>query len=250
MIVMSQRYYAVRVGRAPGVYTDVEEYRKQVDGFPNSVSMRFRSPKVAEAFVLGKTSKKEKVKTESKDLTPDKVFAATSRAKQIEKRMRPSKNVVAYIDGSYDEATLKYSYAAVIVKGNGEELLLCGIGQESQASPVGSIISELAASASVMDWAKSNKIKAATIVYDCAAIVDAIKKDIRWPRPAERKYRKIYHSVSEKAEIEFRKIQGHSGNRYHDIADALARQTLGLEIKETVSKYIDGAKIVRRNNVL
>jgi hypothetical protein len=44
-------YYAVKFGREPGVYTSFERFKLQVTGFPGHVAKKFKSRKLAEAFV-------------------------------------------------------------------------------------------------------------------------------------------------------------------------------------------------------
>ena len=48
-----QRFWAVQVGRNPGVYTDHERFQQQIDGFSGAVSKRFYAREEAEAFVAG-----------------------------------------------------------------------------------------------------------------------------------------------------------------------------------------------------
>lgn len=46
-----QVFYAVRVGRQPGVYTSQVEYEAQVRGFTNASAKRFKNEAEARAFV-------------------------------------------------------------------------------------------------------------------------------------------------------------------------------------------------------
>ena len=48
---MSKKYYAVRVGQKPGIYTTWAEAKKQVDGYPNAVYKSFKTLKEAEFFI-------------------------------------------------------------------------------------------------------------------------------------------------------------------------------------------------------
>ena len=43
-----------------------------------------------------------------------------------------------------------------------------------------------------------------------------------------RAYRDFYRSASEKVKITFRKVKGHSGDTWNDLADHLAKEALGL----------------------
>lgn len=46
-------FYAVKVGRVPGVYTSWDDCKAQVDGFPNAAYQKFKSEEDANRFVYG-----------------------------------------------------------------------------------------------------------------------------------------------------------------------------------------------------
>lgn len=88
------KYYAVKVGARTGVFMSWEECQKAVDGFPNAKFKKFRSLEEAERFVSG-------------DEPPIK--------EDLEDGY-----VNAYVDGSYDSSTGRYSGAAVILLGDND----------------------------------------------------------------------------------------------------------------------------------
>jgi len=51
----AKRYYAVRIGRKPGVFPTWDEARRSIDGFPGAVYRRFGCPQQARAYVEGPT---------------------------------------------------------------------------------------------------------------------------------------------------------------------------------------------------
>jgi ribonuclease HI len=55
---MKSKYYAVRKGRKPGIYTDWETCSAQVSGFPGAVYKSFESLIDARAFLKGEPGKK------------------------------------------------------------------------------------------------------------------------------------------------------------------------------------------------
>ena len=44
-------FYAVRIGRAPGIYLSWEECKEQVNGFPSAAYKSFTNLKDAQAFI-------------------------------------------------------------------------------------------------------------------------------------------------------------------------------------------------------
>lgn len=45
------RYYGVKIGRKPGIYTNWDECKEQIDGFSGALYMGFSTLKAAEDFV-------------------------------------------------------------------------------------------------------------------------------------------------------------------------------------------------------
>ena len=85
------KYYAVRVGARTGVFLSWEECQKAVNGFPNAKFKKFHSLEEAEKFVYEDN--------DSKPIKEDLVDGYIN----------------AFVDGSYDVSTGRYSGAAVIL---------------------------------------------------------------------------------------------------------------------------------------
>ena len=79
-----KKYYAVRAGRTPGIYTSWDACKAQVDGFANASFKSFPTKEEAEAF-LGNNTKENKIEDEA----------------------------LAYVDGSYNVKTGEYSCGVV-----------------------------------------------------------------------------------------------------------------------------------------
>ena len=59
-----KKYYAVRAGRTPGIYTSWDACKAQVDGFANASFKSFPTKEEAEAF-LGNNTKENKIEDDS-----------------------------------------------------------------------------------------------------------------------------------------------------------------------------------------
>ena len=47
-------------------------------------------------------------------------------------------------------------------------------------------------------------------------------------KPGTIAYRDFYQKAKEKVHIEFRKVKGHSNDKYNDMVDELAKEALGI----------------------
>jgi viroplasmin and RNaseH domain-containing protein len=90
MMVNKMKFYAVKVGKTPGVYETWDECSKQVVGFQGAVYKSFPTKEEAIEFVTGK-------KIEHKD---------------------NFKNPTAYVDGSFNVLTNEYSFGAILFVDN------------------------------------------------------------------------------------------------------------------------------------
>ena len=50
-ICQVNKYFAVTIGRKPGVYTDPDEYDRQINGFENAKAAKFETKEQAEAYI-------------------------------------------------------------------------------------------------------------------------------------------------------------------------------------------------------
>ena len=98
---MAKKFYAVRVGKdGPGIYETWEACKKQVFGVNRAVYKSFPTREEAQAFLLG---------------------GETQNQKQLDESW-----AVAYVDGSYQAATRRFSCGVVILyAGKEEHLLAC-----------------------------------------------------------------------------------------------------------------------------
>ena len=94
------KYYAVKVGRRPGIYSTWQECKAQVDGYPQAQYKKFASEGEALDFI-GRTNRQMAFD----DLEPYKARG-------------DGKTLVAYVDGSFDKEDGSYSYGAVFIDGD------------------------------------------------------------------------------------------------------------------------------------
>ena len=96
---MAKKYYAVRVGKVPGVYQTWDECKKNVHGFPAAEYKSFMSMEEANAYMGREAVQEINGKTGSgnmEDVMPD--------------------NDYAFVDGSFNIATLVFCIAKCINK--------------------------------------------------------------------------------------------------------------------------------------
>jgi ribonuclease HII len=194
-----RKIYAVRKGRRPGLYETWEECRAQVDGFPGAEYKSFRSKADAEAFLGGNDSSPAAA-------DPDMYFA--------------------YVDGSYDVSNGNYSGAAVIIKDGNIVETLTGCRTDGENSGLRNVAGEIMGAEKAIDWCLRNGVKKLTVCHDYTGL--GMWGDGKWKANLDltKAYKAFVAEARTSMEITFVKVKGHSGDRYNEMADGLAKQAL------------------------
>ena len=71
-------------------------------------------------------------------------------------------------------------------------------------------------------------IKKLTIYHDYEGISKWPLKQWAANKEGTKAYQEFYNNIKEYVDIKFVKVKGHSGDKYNDLADKLAKEALGI----------------------
>lgn len=194
---MAEKYYAVRKGVRTGIFRTWEECRASVSGFSGAEYKSFPTRGQAMEF-LGQTEEEE-----------------------------TGEWVSIYVDGSYNKATGEFSYGMVVLS-EGEVLTFNRKYEDPELSSMHNVAGEIKGAEAAMQYALDNHIPRISIHHDYEGIAKWCQGLWRTNREGTKAYRAFYEEAKEKVEIRFVKVAGHSGDKYNDMADRLAKQALGI----------------------
>ena len=194
------KYYAVKNGRKVGIFMSWDECKMQVDGFSGAVYKSFLSKSEAEEF-LGIENKAEEVET---------------------------LGTRAYVDGSYNINTGEFSFGAVLFTGD-EMLTFSEKFENSELASMRNVAGEIKGAEFVMRYCVQNGIDSIEIYYDYEGI--AAWAEGRWKtnKDGTAEYKRIYDELSKQVSVKFVKVKSHSGDKYNDMADRLAKDAVGVK---------------------
>lgn len=198
-MAQKKKYYAVKHGRKVGVFTTWDECKKQVDGYSGAEYKSFPTEEEAKLYICG-----EKKKTVSSDCA------------------------VAYVDGSYLHSKRMFSFGAVFLY-NGEEKYFKEAFSDNNLASMRNVAGEIKGAEFVMKYCAENNIADVEIYYDYAGIEKWCSGEWQANKEGTMAYRDIYKKYSKQVNISFHKVKGHSGDKYNDMADSLAKAALGIE---------------------
>ena len=202
---MAKKIYAVKVGKTPGKYYSWEECKSQVDKFPNAIYKSFKTEIEADEYLSSDLNNKEKTETK-KDV-------------KIE---IDEDSCVAYVDGSYNRTLNIYGYGIVFLDGKTERQYY-GTGEDEEAAKMENVAGEILAAQKAVDIALDEGFSKITICHDYTGIAGWVNG---WKRNNEHTeaYKEIMSEKSAYIDILFQKIDAHSGDKYNEMADKLAKK--------------------------
>ena len=193
---MAKKYYAVRVGKVPGVYQTWEECKKNVHGFPAPEYKSFMSIEEANAYMGREAVQEINGKTGSgnmEDVMPD--------------------NDYAFVDGSFNDG-VRYE--------------LSGNGSDKEMASMRNVAGEILGSMAAVKKAIELGLKDISIFYDYAGIKAWAVGEWKRNKKGTIEYYNYITSVRDSINIRFVKVRGHSGVEGNEEADRLAKRAVGL----------------------
>ena len=144
---MAKKYYAVRVGKVPGIYQTWDECKKNVHGFPAAEYKSFMSMEEAKAYMGREAVQEINGKTGSgnmEDVMPD--------------------NDYAFVDGSFNIATGVYGYGGFLMH-DGVRYELSGNGSDKEMASMRNVAGEILGSMAAVKKAIELGLKAVSYTH-------------------------------------------------------------------------------------
>ncbi len=228
-----ERYYAVRIGRIPGIYTDLEEVIKQVKGYSNSEFKKFSDVNDAYSYIftpvkikdkkyIKNKTKKEKYYAVRKGLKPGiyktlktfnkhmkhfsgaegRVFNTLKEAQEYMKgenfiinpfELLVPEAAVAYVDGSFSDSIKACSYGCIIFHMS-SKIVMSERFYDKEMVSITNVAGELAGALASMQWCIENDIKELHLYYDFSGIKEYYDGNCKTRSSFTRKYKELCES--------------------------------------------------------
>ena len=156
-----KKYYAVRKGFVPGVYSTWDDCKKQVDGYQGAEYKGFGNMASAQSYMDGVDV--------NKTFKPDE--------------SRP----YAFVDGSFNSETNVYGYGGFL-RYDGKEIIIQGNGNDKDMAAMRNVAGEIIGSLKAMYTASSHGLKNLDVYYDYQGIESWANGDWKAKNPFTQAY--------------------------------------------------------------
>lgn len=210
-----KKIYAVRKGKKTGIFSSWAECQKQVNGFSGAEFKSFLSIKEANEF-LGITKNYVVNEKENK----------TYSIKDTKINKNNKDEILIYVDGSYENSIKAYGSGVVILKNDKIIKEFSIKGNDKNLISMRNVAGEIEASKIAMNYCVENNIKSIKLYFDYEGIEKWCTGVWKTNKIGTENYKKFYDSIKDKLEVKFIKVKAHSGDKYNDLADLLAKKSL------------------------
>ena len=227
----AKKYYAVKKGKITGIFDNWDSCRESVDGFPGAEYKGFSTLVEAEAY-LG-------TRDDAGENTPVKTGVELHASEQKEKvYYLPSDTdeLVAYVDGSYEDSIKRYAFGCVFLVPDGRIFLQYGSGSNEQSLQHRNVTGEMLGAMYAVRAAILGGYRRIQICYDYEGIEKWVTGVWRAKQELTAKYAESMRKWGQSIQIRFTKVPAHSNVTYNELADRTAKR--GLVETDQIPKVI------------
>lgn len=231
-----KKYYAVQVGRIPGIYCTWDECKAQIEGVSGAKYKSFSSLEEAERYMCGENDG-------NSDAVNTAPFSEDDLNSQVEKAVASlgENEIIVFVDGSYDVTQEKSAFGAIIFSHGGNRDILYKaftkqLGEEFIS--LRNVAAELEAVKESINWALQYNKSKMSIYYDYEGIEKWANGQWKANKAITKEYVRFIQEKRALLQIEFIKVPAHTGVQFNEEVDAIAKNALLAKGHKT---YNDGS---------
>ncbi len=137
--------------------------------------------------------------------------------------------LIAYVDGSYNVAKGIYGYGCVLLLPEDEEAYekISGSGNDTEVAKLRNVAGEMLGAMNAVKYAGQKGYKKLTIYYDYMGIEMWATGGWKCKNEYTMGYRDYMKKMSSLVDVSFEKVAAHTGDRFNELADKLAKEAVG-----------------------
>lgn len=223
-----KKVYAVRQGKKTGIFYTWDACKAAVIGFSGAVYKSFPTEEEARAYLAGSGTCQTGAAANIRSGTcqTGATVYAENGSEPDNPDMPMAGQIIAYVDGSFEVSLGRYAYGCVILTPEGEIIRKSGGGNEPEAAALRNVTGEMLGAMNAVKWSLEHGYTAVDIRYDYMGIEMWATGGWKAKNPLTQKYAEYMQKNAAKIQITFKKIAAHTGDKYNEEADQLAKAAL------------------------
>lgn len=212
-IKKKNKYYAVKNGRKAGIYNSLSECEAQVKGFSGAKFKSFFGMREAEEYLNS-----EEIDNIITITTPDIPYA--------------------YIDGSISTKNGLYGCGGYLVYED-NTYILEESGNDPNLMKMKNISGEILGAVLTVEAAEELGVEELLIYHDFLGISEWALGKWKTSNEYTTDYYRFMNSVDRKVKLHFQHVKGHTGIQGNDIADIIAKHSVGVRLNKRQQEIYD-----------
>lgn len=225
---MAKKFYAVRRGKVSGLFFTWEDCKNSVHGYPGAEYKSFPSLEEAAAYLSDPAQAVNAAPIVNHSVLDAKAGTKSKIKEGQERPQAADGELIAYVDGSYCAETGEFSCGVVLLLPE-EDVCLSQKYDDPPLAEMRNVAGEIKGAETAMRYALEHGYQKAVIHHDYEGIAKWALGQWKTNKDGTKAYKTFCDSLAGRLNIEFVKVKGHSNNKYNDMADALAKEALGIK---------------------
>lgn len=195
------------------IFESWDQCKREVTGAKGVKFKGFSTREEAEGFI----------RMHGHELPGEKVSVPEVHHKEKQNPVKsPLDEVVIYVDGSFELTTHRYAYGMVVVH-EGEEIHEESEALKSEFSAMRNVAGEVLGAMKAMTYAKNHGYRNLMLYFDYQGIESWALGTWKRNNALTQGYHEFYKEMKNHLKVRFVKVKGHSGDRFNDRADEVAK---------------------------
>lgn len=201
------KYYAVAKGRSgvPMILESWDSCKEEVIGFKGAIYKSFGNRQDAVDFIR---------------------LHGINFEGGIEEKVVIEEELNIYVDGSFMPQKNNYSYGLVAVNKGEVVYKDKGIGYDEEAIALRNVSGEVMGAMKAVNYAIEKEYKSVSIYFDYQGIESWALGTWKRNNRITQSYHQFMQEKMKHIKVKFNKVKGHSGDKFNDLADKLAKEAL------------------------
>lgn len=219
---MSKKYYAVKVGATPGIYTTWDETQAQVSGFTGAIFKSFKSLEDAQAFM-------------------GDIVATAPVTTPVVEQPTSDAELIAYSDGSFNPATNIVGASSIVMSGSQviDNVYIVDRIENDVVGDTRNVGGELVGAINAIRYALVNGFTSIEIFYDYAGVGQWADHTWKAKNPTTREYVAKVDELRKLMNIKFTKVKAHADVEFNELADRIAKFAVDVELSAADQAQLD-----------